>query len=266
MKYQKTLLVLSMSFLFAIAPSSFGQKTATLPEAKDVIAKAVKATGGADNLKAIKSRTMKGKMYIKQAGISGDLNTVTGADGKFFAEIKLGGIGQELMGGDGETYWSKSAFTGVRVIEGSERAQYEEENDFTAVLHPEKYYKSMKVTGVEKVGEEDCFRVEKIKIDGDKKTDFYSVETGLLRKSLVPAVTPLGKINVEALFDDYRKVGEFTLSFKSTQKLPGNMTQEVTLEEIELDVEIPEEMFALPEEIQKLKAKQAEKEDAAAVK
>lgn len=264
MKYQKTRLIVLASFLITVAPQAFGQKTATLPDAKDVVAKSIKATGGADAFKAIKSRVVKGKMNIKQAGISGDLTTTTGGDGKFYTEVNLGGIGQELMGGDGETYWSKSAFTGVRVVEGSERAQYEEENDFTSQLHPEKYYKSMKVTGVEKVGDDDCFRVEKIKINGDEKVDFYSIETGLLRKSVIPAVTPLGKINVEALFEDYRKVGDFTFSFKSTQKLPANMTQEVTIEEIELDVEIPKEKFALPEEIQKLKAKQAKKKAAAA--
>lgn len=253
--------VLTFLFILTIASTSFAQESAEpLPEAKDVLAKLVEVTGGADAYKKIKSRVVKGKMTIKEAGISGDITTSTLNDGSYYTEVELGGVGTEKVGSDGTTHWSISNFTGTRIVEGAERDMHVMENDFTSMLHPEKYFKSMKVTAVEKVGEEDCYRMEKVKKDGDTHVDFYSVKTGLMVKTLIPAATPLGKLEIEVIPSDYRKVGDMLISHTSQQKLPGNMTQIVTIEKIELNTELPKETFALPDAIQKLLAKKAEKE------
>lgn len=244
----------------AMAMSSgtvFAQTAATLPDAKDVIARYVKASGGAEALKKITSRVVKGKMMIKEAGIGGSILTMSLKNGKAYTEVEIQGIGTEKQGSDGTTFWSQSQFTGTRILEGVEREQYVKENDFESDLHPEKYYTSMKVTGIEKVGEEDCHRVEKTKKDGDKQIDFYSVKTGLAMKSVNPVTTPLGKMEIVTLVTDYRKVGDLLVSFKSEQALPNNMTQVITIESVEVNVDVDEGKFELPEEIKKLKAKAA---------
>ena len=127
----------------------------------------------------------------------------------------------------------------------------------------------MKVTGVEQVDGEDHYRLEKInKSTGDKHVDFYSVKTGLSSKSITPIMTAMGKLKIESMASDYRKVGKSDLitSHKSVQKLPGNIVQEVLIEKIELNPKIDESVFKLPEVIVKLKKTAAEKKARAAKK
>lgn len=251
---------LAFGLILAVSNSSvFAQATATLPSAKEVMAKYVEATGGADALKSIKSRLVKGKMMIKEAGIGGEITTMTVRGGKGYTEVQITGIGTEKQGSDGTTYWSQSQFTGTRILEGAERDQYVRENDFESDLHPEKYYTDMKVTGVEKVGDDDCHRLEKTKKNGDKQIDFYSVKSGLLLKSVSTIASPVGKMEIETSVSDYRKVGDLMVSFKSEQKLPNNMTQMITIESVDLNKEIEDSKFELPEEIKKMKAKAATK-------
>ena len=52
-------------------------------------------------------------------------------------------------------------------------------------------------------------------------------------------------------------MGDLLVSFKSEQALPNNMTQVITIESVEVNVDVDEGKFELPEEIKKLKAKAA---------
>lgn len=256
MKFVRSTLLCGLAV--AISSSTvFAQATATLPEAKDVIARYVKASGGAEAFKNIKSRVVKGKMMIKEAGIGGNILTMSKKGGDSYTEVEIQGVGTEKQGSKDGTYWSQSQFTGSRILAGTEREQLVKENDFESDLHPEKYYSAMKVTGIEKVGDEDCHVVEKTKKDGDKQTDYYSVKTGLAVKSVNPVTTPLGKMEIVTLVSDYRKVGDLLVSFKSEQALPNNMTQVITIESVEVNVDVDESKFELPEDIKKMKAKAA---------
>jgi len=238
-----------------------------LPTAKEVIAKFVEATGGAKAYKALEGRRITGKMEIEKAGISGKLTTTSATGGKSYTEVNIEGMGKEEVGGDGDIYWSKSAFTGTRIIEGNELSRHIIENDLQGVLHQDKYYKDMKVTGIEKVNDEDHYRLEKVnKLTGDKQIDFYSVKTGLSSKSVIPMTTPLGKLKIEIMISDYRKVGDLTMSHTTVNKLPGNMIQKMSIEKVELNPKIDAAVFELPEEIVKLKKRAAEKKAAAAEK
>lgn len=239
----------------ASGSTTFAQATATLPSAEEVISKYVEATGGADVLKKLSSRKITGKMMIKEAGIGGSIVTMSTKDGKSYTEVDIQGIGKELQGSDGETYWAVSNLTGTRILEGAERDQLVKENDFLSDLHPEKYYKSLKVVGTEKVDGDECYKVEKTKKDGDVQTDFYSVKSGLLVKSIMPVTTPVGKLEIVTMISDYRDVDGMKVSFKSEQKLPNNMTQSITLESVEVNKDLDGEKFALPEAIQKMKSR-----------
>lgn len=266
-------LKIALTFLFVLSVSvmSFAQKSAVpFPKAEDVLARFIEVTGGADAYKKIESRMQTAEITIEKGGISGDITSSTLSDGSFYEKMELGG-GTTEAGSDGTTYWSTSSYAEPRIIEGAERDMLAMQNLFTSMLHPEKYFNSMKVTAVEKVGEEDCYRMEKVKKDGDTQADFYSIKTGLMVKTLMtspppPAnfktrhrvVAPRGKVEIELLFSDYRKVGDILISH--TQKRPGNMATIVTIEKIELNTELPKEMFALPEAVQKLLAKKAKEE------
>lgn len=254
MKSFRTVLTCALA-VAATSSAAFAQATATLPSAQEVLAKYVEVTGGEAMLKNLKSRTVKGKMMIKEAGIGGTIVSMAAAGGKSYTEVNIDGIGKELQGSDGETYWAVSNFTGTRILEGAEKDQVVKENDFLSDLHPEKYYESMKVTGTEKVGDDECYKVEKKKKDGDVQTDFYSVKTGLLLKSMMPVTTPVGKLEIVTMVSDYRDVDGMKISFKSEQKLPNNMTQSITLESVEINKQISADKFALPETIQKMKDK-----------
>jgi len=119
MKSFRTVLTCALA-VAATGSAAFAQATATLPSAQEVLAKYVEVTGGEAMLKNLKSRTVKGKMMIKEAGIGGTIVSMAAAGGKSYTEVNIDGIGKELQGSDGETYWAVSNFTGTRILEGAE--------------------------------------------------------------------------------------------------------------------------------------------------
>ena len=240
-------------FMLSLTLTTMAQDTATLPDAREVIAKFVEATGGEANYRKLKSIHAKGKMSVPAQNIEGTVDVIFAAGGKSRQIVEIAGLGVQKIGGDGETYWSESNFTGVRILEGDERGQQARDADLHADLHPEKYFKSMKVTGTEKVGDEECYRVERVHKSGSEQVDFYSIESGLHLKSIMSVATPLGKIKIETMPSDYRKVGDVLMAFKSEQKLPGNMTQVIAMESIKANEDLPPETFDLPEKIKQLK-------------
>lgn len=247
--------LLAVSLTCSLALTARAQQDAELPTGLEVLAKFIQATGGEENYKKLTSMQAKGKMSLPTQGIRGTIEVMVAEGGKLRADVDIAGLGSEKVGGDGETYWSISNFTGVRILDGPEKDQHAMEADLQAELNSERYFKSQTVTGTEQVGDEDCYRVERLWANGDKQVDFFSVDSGLHLKSVVPAATPLGKIEIATMISDYRKVGDLLVAFRQEQMLPGNIKQVIAMETIKLNEMVPEETFALPQEVEELASK-----------
>ena len=141
---------------------------------------------------------------------------------------------------------------GPRLLEGEEAEQLIDEADLTRVLEPEKHFKEMKCTGIEEVNGQKCYVVELVKNNGRRQVEYYSVDTGLLVRSDITAVTNMGEMKIETMVSEYQDVDGIKSPFKVEQKLPNGMTAVIAFNKIEYNVDLPEDAFAVPEEIREM--------------
>ena len=244
--------VTAFAVCFAIGLFTSNAKAQNLPKGKDVLAKFVKATGGLEKYKKVKSRQMKGKLTGSAQNITADMSMSFVAPDKFHVKVDLGGIGTESQTSDGKTVWATSTIQGDRIVEGEEADRLLESVNMKSIFAPEEIYKEMKTVGQEKVDGEDCYKVEMTrKKGGDKDVAFYSVKTGLQTKSITKAVTPLGKIEVSVKVSDYKEVDGIKSPHKMEQSMAG-VGIEIKVDSIKYNGEVDKKLFEMPDSIKKL--------------
>lgn len=228
-------------------------QTQELPSAESVLKKFVEVTGGMEKYKAVKNMSASGTVEIPQAGVEGTLNMKRVLPNKMLVNISIEGVGEVQRGADGTHCWENTDMMGPRLITGGEADAMLEESSMELIYNPGKFYKSMKVVGVEDVEGEKCYKlVLTKKKDEQQVTSFYSAKSGLLVKSIQTQETQMGPMTIESISSDYRKVGGLTSAFKVTQKLPNGMEQVVTMTEVKYNTEIADSTFDLPAPIKKL--------------
>lgn len=235
-----------------LAMPSIASAQAELPTAKEVLAKFVKATGGKEAFAKIKTYTVKAKFLVPARGLKGDVHMFgTLRPNQQYQTLDLGQFGGKMERAfTGKAAWEISG-NGTRRVKGLEMIQAGREASLLAELTPEKFYKAMKVEGKEKVGEEECYKVVLTPNKGKPETAFYSVKSGLKVKVVQHVISPQGEMKIEALSEDYRKVGDVMMAFKTTQKLPGGMTFDLVTEKVEFNKQIDKSRFEVPDAITK---------------
>ena len=252
-------LVNSFNRIFAIAICfglvlgiSTNVSAQNLPSGKEVLEKFVKATGGIDKYKKIKSMTMKGKLSVPAQNISAEMEMAYSAPDKFFTKVDLGGIGSESQGSNGKIVWATSTIQGDRIVKGEEADRLLESVNMKSIFEPESIYKEMKTVGKEKVDGEECYKVEMVrKKGGDKDVAFFSIKSGLQLKSVTKAISPLGKIEVSVLSKDYKDVDGIMTPHKMEQSMSG-ISINIEVSSVKFNAKVDESNFEVPASIQKL--------------
>jgi hypothetical protein len=93
--------------------------------------------------------------------------------------------------------------------------------------------------------------------EGKPTTEFFDKKTGLLIKTMVTRNTPMGEITAEVLADDFRKEGDIIVPHKLINRLAGQEF-EISVQSVEVNVEMPKDRFDLPPDIQALLKKSRE--------
>ena len=232
-----------------LAATSSAQEAGDLPSAEEVLSAYVKATGGVEKYKNLKNMSATGKISIPQAGIKGSLEMLQVAPNKVQVKTDLGGLGTIRQGSNGETAWELSVITGPRILKGEEAKQLMQEANLKKTYEPQSYYKEMKCVGTEDVDGEACYKLELTKPNGVVQTDYYSIESKLQVKSMNEVVTNMGEMKIAVKLGDYRETDGIKMPFKMEQSLPNGMSQIVQMDDIRINVEVPEGSFDLPQEI-----------------
>lgn len=217
-----------------------------LPIAESIIARFVEATGGKAEYTATKSMTGQGSLTIPKAGIQGSVEFIYAEGGKWNVQSDLGVAGSERSGSDGEVAWAQTGTSSARRLQGGELQQAQQEADLQARLHPEKYYESMRTTGMEAIHGEECYRIELKSSSGDSTVEFFSVESGYFVRRISRVAGPVGKIQVIEDFDDYRPTGKRIAWHTSVKHLPGGIDLIMKLEKVQFNQPIDDTGFSMP--------------------
>ncbi len=232
-----------------------------LPTGERILDKTIDARGGKAAWEALTSRVSKGTMEIAVGGqnVKGKLERYAAPPNKLRAINDMGAAGKLEWGCDSEVLWIIEGGK-PRLRQGDDAKDAAEQADFLALLNWRDYYDNPECLGKETIDGHSCYKVAVTDKGGETEHRFYDRRTGLLYKTEATTKGPQGEAHTETILDDYREVGDVKFAFKIVRTMTAGPQKEVmtmTWTSIEVNVEVPEERFALPDSVAKLAKKPA---------
>ena len=223
----------------------------TLPSAEQLLDKYVEVTGGKAAYEKLTSQVRKGKMEIAPMGQTITIEVYNERPNKMAQIAESDMMGKTQIGCDGEHVWMVSAAMGGSQLMDGERAEQTMGNAmFNPELNWRERYSKVETVGSETIDGKPCYKVIRTPKSGEVETVFINKETNLIEMTQTKAMSPMGEIEIEITYDDYKKSGDITSAHKSVQKMAG-MEQVITFDEIKYNVDIDPKLFTPPDDIKK---------------
>lgn len=245
-------LALGLSLLLAgpaVVQAALGDD---LPDAETVIENFIKATGGRANYEKHTSLKMTGMFSMPAMGISAPLESYQLAPNKNYTIIRSDAFGTIESGSDGELQWEKTMMTGAKIKDGEEKAVADRQGAFNMFLRWKDFFASAETVAQVELDGRPAYKVVMYPFVGEPETSWYDVETHLLLKSSTVMNSDMGTISVESFPSNYQDVDGILVAFTAKQVLMGMQELLIETASLEWDVEIPEGMFDVPEDVKAL--------------
>jgi hypothetical protein len=221
----------------AAAPS----KTPTISQ---ILEKYVQALGGKAALNRLTTRVIKGR-YEASLGAEGTLQIFAKAPNKSLTVTTLPQVGEVREGFDGTTAWRQDGQSKPREKTGAELANVKLEADFSRSLKLAQLYPSLRLVGIEKVGERPAYLLDAATAEGNPEKLAFDVESGLLLKRVTQRESPLGKLVIETFYEDYREVDGVKIPFL-TRRVTSAASSTLTYEEVKHNLPVEDKIFQKP--------------------
>jgi outer membrane lipoprotein-sorting protein len=229
-----------------------------LPKGEVVLDKYIDATGGKAAYSKLHSETTTGTMEFKGMGLKGKMTAYAAEPDKRYTEVVIDGVGKIQEGSNGEVAWGLSTMQGPRLKEGDEKAETLLQAKFNPDLSWRDLYKSAETVGVEAIDGKDCYKVLLTPKAGAPITKWYDKQSGYLVKMSLTAKTPMGDIQSDTTYADYRKEGEVIVPHKVNSHV-ATLEFVMTIESVQANTEIPKDKWEVPAEVKALMNKPAAK-------
>jgi outer membrane lipoprotein-sorting protein len=244
-----------------LASAAFAQS------ADEVIGKYLEARGGLDKIQAVESARLTGTMSMG-GQMEAPIVWMIKRPDKIRIEFTIQGQ-KGIQAYDGESGWSLMPFTGITdpvPMSAEEAAIFSEQADFDGPFVDSE----TKGYVIEYVGEEEIegTAAHKLKVTnkhGDVSYVYFDAEHYLEIKTEGKRTVRGQEIEFEATQGDYKEVGGLMFAHSIENRPKGAPAgQTVTIETIELDVEIPDSDFAMPAVEKPAEAEETEETEATA--
>lgn len=196
------------------------------------------ALGGKDNLTKVKDLTV-----VLGGSVQGINITVTikkKEPDKLYSLVDASVFKQEVIfdGKKGKTIQNGQATEMTADDVESTKLQ---SGIFTFLRYPELGIKT-DLTGIEKVGGKDAYRVELLSPDGTKNYQYFDMESGLLVKDVITVKTAQGNFTQSIEYGDYRPVEGILFAFKYNQQMgPQSISLDAT--SVTVNAGLPDDVF-----------------------
>jgi hypothetical protein len=220
-----------------------------LPNANDLIAAHLAASGGAD-LFLEGSSVSVGTFALPGMGLTGSYELVQRAPNQMRMDITLPGLGALLTGYDGTVGWTVNPITGPQLLAGAELDQMREQASLAAGLRDPAFVSGRETVGEREYEGQPCWRVHLTWASGRESFDCYAKDTGLLLASEANQASPMGEISSVTVYLNYQRFEGRLLPTRMVQRAAGQ-EQVLTLTSVEFG-EVGEERILPPAAIQTL--------------
>ncbi len=197
----------SILLLCLIAPAAINSPATAqeLPDADALIERYVEAIGGRDAHLAPASIRFSGTLSIPAMGLTGSFELLQIPDVGSRMSSSLPGVGELMVGFDGQVGWSVDMLTGPQLMEGDELEHMGERALAAAAFRDRALVPERETVGTLQLPEGACYRVRLGWRSGRETFDCYHRESGLLLRSEDVQVTELGEIPSVTDYSYYRE-------------------------------------------------------------
>ena len=223
--------------------------TAALPTVDEIIAKNLAARGGKDQILAKKSVRMTGKMA--GGGQEFPFTLQWKRPNRIRLEFTFQGM-TGVQAYDGTTGWMVMPFMGKKDPEqmsADDLKQVEDQADFDGELvdYQQKGHQ-IELVGKEAVEGTEAYKLKVTKKNGDVSYLYLDTESNLEFKREGKTKIRGQEVEFETAIGDYKEVAGVLLPHSIENKPKGAPHgQTLTIDKVEMDVDIPDTAFAMPE-------------------
>jgi zinc protease len=205
---------------------------------EQILNKYVEVIGGKENVEKIKDRTMTLKGSVQGMDIS--VVIYQKYPNKLFQTIDIGGMYKMKTTFDGE----KGKADQMEQVQDLAGDQLEEMkgSGMDAMLDYSKYGFKTELSSMENINGKEAYKITLTSATGKKSTQYYSVETGFLIRSVSQISSPQGTVTQTTDMDDYRDVQGMKYPFKLSQNF-GPQTIDLTVSSIETNTGLSDALF-----------------------
>lgn len=216
----------------------------------DVIAKYLEARGGYTAIKAVSTARMTGKMNMG-GGMEAPFTLELKRPGKVRMDFTMQGMtGTQAY--DGTTGWFVMPFMGKTTPEkmgDDQLSMLKEQSDFDGPLVDSKEKgHSVELVGKEDVDGTEAYKLKVTRADGNVGYSYLDAEQFLEFKAEAKRNIPnMGEVSATTIYGDFKEVGGLLFFHSIEQIFEGApASQVITFDKIELDVDLPDDRFAMP--------------------
>lgn len=238
---RRTLSTLCLSMLVAV--SGYAQTT------DEIIAKNLKAKGGAEKLKAMKTVKATGKMTM--GPIEAPFVITKKRPGMVRMDFTVQGMtGTQAY--DGSTGWMVMPFMGKNTPEKMSDDMLKDildEADFDGPLvdYASKGHK-LEFLGKEEIEGTPAYKLKMTRKNGDENIIYIDTESDLEIKQVGKRKIQGQDVEIETTIGDYKEVNGFVMPFSISSKMKGGpgMGQSITIDKVEIDADVDSNIFRMP--------------------
>ena len=202
-----------------------------------VLNKYVEAIGGKEKIEKIKDRTMKLTGAVQ--GMNLNVTMSQKYPDKLYQSIDAGTFQQKTIF-DGTK--GKTETMGQAVQLNEDQLENLKGNAIDAMLDYSKYGYTTELSSLETINGKDVYKVTLTSASGKKSYNYYSVETGLMIRSVNELSTPQGNVTQTTDMDDYKEVDGIKYPFKISQSF-GPQSIDLTVQSVEINTGLPDDLF-----------------------
>ncbi|MEQ9404690.1 MAG: hypothetical protein RIM99_13950 [Cyclobacteriaceae bacterium] len=218
-----------------------------------IIAKAVKAHGGPEQLNAINSRKEQGTtlIYINDSLFrSSQYYSLRKEGGKFFyqspAYLRKYQSGL-IFSSNGSYSWTQNDGALAPYMQPPEEHQNKKGEDYPYFFGLEERNVNVDYVGTIFEAEETLHRLDYSDEDGTTEQVYFVNDLWLIRKTKRVIETSQGPAEIIRYFHDYRKVSEIMLPFRTESHFPPREVNINLLRTLEINPDMPDSLFEFPQ-------------------
>lgn len=239
---------MSRTLLAAVFAAQLAAASSYAETVDDIIAKHVKAVGGLEKLKSIKTERITAK--VEASGMEIPITILQKRPRMIRTDTTIQGMVQ-IQAYDGKDGWSVSPFQGKKDPEPmspEEVKRLDNRADMDGVLvdYKAKGHK-VELIGKDKVEGSDAYKLKVTLKNGDVDTMYLDADSFLLVKTEGKRMIRGTESEFETSLGDYKPVQGMMMPFSLEAGAKGShVKQKVTITKIELNVPIDDALFKMP--------------------